>query len=169
VSAPTPSAGDATEKSPADSFTETVELVLPGDANPIGTVFGGRVMQWIDLVASMAAQRHCRKIVVTASIDALEFQAPIFVGEYAVLKGWVNRTWRSSLELEVLVDAEHPLTGERRRSSKAFLTFVALDHNGKPTEVPAIRPTTDEEWARWREAEARRAARLALHRRSEAD
>ena len=138
-----------------------MQLVLPGDANPLGTVFGGRVMQWVDLVASMAAQRHCRQIVVTAAIDALQFSAPIYVGEYAVLRARLNRTWRTSMEVEVIVEAEHPLTGERRRSSDAFLTFVALDEDGRPAEVRPLDPQTDEDWARWHAAEARRQDRLA--------
>jgi acyl-CoA hydrolase len=118
-------------------------------------------MQWIDLVASMAAQRHSRQIVVTAAIDALQFAAPIYVGEYAVLKATVNRTWRTSLEVEVHVEAEHPLTGERRRSSDAFLTFVALAHDGRPTEIRQLQPESEAEWDRWRAAESRRQIRLA--------
>jgi acyl-CoA hydrolase len=140
----------------------TVELVRPGHANPHGTVFGGQVVQWIDLVASLAAQRHCRLTVVTASIDALAFRAPIHVGEWAVLTGFVNRTWHSSLEVEVHVDAEHPRSGERRRAVDAFLTFVALDADGRPTAVPPFEPGDPAEVERWQAAESRRRARLAL-------
>lgn len=155
--------GPPEPRPPSASATETVNIVFPGDTNPLGTIFGGRVMQFIDQVAAMAAQRHCRRIVVTVSMDALEFKAPINIGEYAVVRAVVNRAWRSSMEVEVTVDAEHPLTGERRRSAEAFLTFVALDDRHRPVAVPPLRPETDAEWARYRAAEARRTARLGLH------
>ena len=139
-----------------------MELVQPGHTNPHGTVFGGQVVQWIDLAASLAAQRHCRRMVVTAAIDALSFRAPIHVGEWAVLSAVVNRTWLSSLEVQVAVEAEHPLTGMRRRAVDAYLTFVALGDDGRPVQVPAFVPSTPEERSRWEGAEARRVARLAL-------
>lgn len=159
----TPADADAPPepRPPSGSVTETVNIVFPGDTNPHGTIFGGRVMQFIDQVAAMAAQRHCRRIVVTVSMDALEFKAPIHIGEYAVVRAVVNRAWRSSMEVEVTVDAEHPLTGERRRSAEAFLTFVALDDRHRPIAVPPVQPETDAEWARYHAAEARRTARLA--------
>lgn len=159
----TPADADAPPepRPPSGSVTETVNIVFPGDTNPHGTIFGGRVMQFIDQVAAMAAQRHCRRIVVTASMDALEFKAPINLGEYAVVRAVVNRAWRSSMEVEVTVDAEHPLTGERRRSAEAFLTFVALDDRHRPIAVTPVQPETDAEWARYHAAEARRTARLA--------
>ena len=148
-------------KPPSASVTDTVQLVMPSDANPLGTIFGGQVMAWIDAVAAMAAQRHCRQVMVTLSMDALEFKAPILVGEYAVLRAVVNRAWTTSVEVEVSVDAEHPITGERRHSAEAFLTFVALGANGRPTAVPPVDPQTPEEHARFAAAEVRRAARLA--------
>jgi acyl-CoA hydrolase len=150
-----------TPKPPSASLTETVQLVFPEDANPLGTVFGGRVMQWVDAVAAMAAQRHCRRIVVTAAIDAVAFRAAIRVGEYAVLQAWVNRTWHTSLEVEVTVDAEHPLTGERRRSVEAFLTFAAIGDDGRPTQARPVMPQTELEWQRYHAADRRRAHRLA--------
>jgi len=153
-----------TPRPPAASATETVNIVFPQDTNPNGTIFGGKVMQWVDQVAAMAAQRHCRRVVVTASIDALEFKAPIYVGEYAVLRAVVNRAWKSSIEVEVVVEAEHPLTGERRRTAEAFLTFVGLDEHNHPVPVRPVAPETPDEWARYRAAEARRAARLAARR-----
>lgn len=141
-------------------MVRTVNLVFPGDANPHGTIFGGRVMQWVDMVGAMAAQRHSRQIVVTVSMDALEFKAPIYVGEYAILTAQVNRTWRSSMEVQVRVEAEHPLSGEQRLSAEAFLTFVALDSNKRPTPVRPIVPETEAEKQRYAAAEARRKARL---------
>jgi acyl-CoA hydrolase len=154
---------------PAASVTDTVKIVFPGDANPLGTVFGGRVMQWIDEVAAMAAQRHCRTVVVTLSMDALEFKAPIHVGEYAVLQAVVNRAWTTSIEVQVTVDAEHPLTGQRRRSAEAFLTLVGLGPDGRPTPVRPVQPETAAQWARFEAAEQRRTARLAARGRAEAD
>jgi acyl-CoA hydrolase len=147
-------------KPPSASLTETVHLVMPGDANPLGTVFGGRVMQWVDAVAALAAQRHTRRIVVTAAIDAVAFRAPIRVGEYAVLRGWVNRAWNTSMEVEVTVDAEHPLTGERRRSVDAYLTFAALGEDGRTTRARPVQPQTEEEWQRYQAADERRSRRL---------
>lgn len=144
------------------SVVETVNLVFPEDANPKGTIFGGRVLQWVDMVGAMAAQRHCRQIVVTAVMDAVVFRAPIYVGEYAVAKAWVNRAWRSSMEVQVRVEAEAPLTGERRLSTEAFLTFVAVDAQDRPTLVPPLMPETPEEQERFEAAERRRAARMAF-------
>ena len=114
------------------------------------------------MVGAMAAQTHCRQVVVTVSLDAVEFRAPIHVGEYAIVSAVVNRTWRSSMEVQVTVEAEHPLTGERVTSVVAFLTFVALDADERPVPVRAVIPETEEERARYEAAAARRAARLAF-------
>jgi acyl-CoA hydrolase/acetyltransferase-like isoleucine patch superfamily enzyme len=146
---------------PSASITETVNIVFPTDTNPHGTIFGGKVMRWVDQVAAMAAQRHCRRVVVTVSMDALIFKAPIFLGEYAIVRGVVNRAWKSSMEVQVTVDAEHPLSGEHRAAAEAFLTFVALDEQHKPVPIRPIAPETPEEWARYAAADARRRARLA--------
>lgn len=148
-------------KRPQDSRCEMTELILPGDANALGTAFGGKVMQWIDICAAIAAQRHCRKSVVTAHIDELTFLAPIRVGMVAVLEARVNAAFRTSLELEVTVDSESPLTGERRRCCSAFLTFAALDDLGRPSPVPPLLLETDEARARSEAAGKRRAHRLA--------
>lgn len=144
------------------SLVETVNLVFPEDANPKGTIFGGRVLQWVDMVGAMAAQRHCRQIVVTAVMDTVVFRAPIFVGEYAVLKAWVTRAWHTSMEVEVCVEAESPLTGERRLSVEAFVTFVAVDSQDRPTPVPPVIPSTAQEEERFQAAARRRAARMAF-------
>ncbi len=141
--------------------TETVNLVFPEDANPKGTIFGGRILQWVDMVGAMAAQRHCRQIVVTAVMDTVVFRAPIYVGEYAVVKGWINRAWRTSMEVEVRVEAEAPLTGERRLSVEAFLTFVAVDAHDHPTPIPPFIPQTPQEEERFLAAAKRRDARMA--------
>lgn len=163
MSQPQAQAGAGPAARPASaSVVETVNLVFPEDANPKGTIFGGRVLQWVDMVGAMAAQRHCRQIVVTAVMDAVVFRAPIYVGEYAVAKAWVNRAWRSSMEVQVRVEAEAPLTGERRLSTEAFLTFVAVDAQDRPTAVPPLLPETPEEQERYAAAERRRAARMAF-------
>jgi acyl-CoA hydrolase len=136
------------------------EVVLPGDTNVIGTIFGGRVMHWIDIAASVAALRHSGGIAVTASIDALHFLTPIQMGEIVVLKASVNYVGRTSMEIGVRVEAERPGIPERRYTTKAYLTFVAIDQAGKPRLIPPLLPETDEERRRQAAAEARRKERL---------
>jgi len=143
------------------SRTEMVEVVLPQDANALGTALGGRVMHLVDMVAAIAALRHCRAAVVTASVDHIDFRSPIQVGELIILKSSVNRAFRTSLEVGVKVFSENPLTGERRHTTSAYLTFVALDENRQPKLVPAIACKTAEDRRRYREALARRRTRLA--------
>lgn len=143
-----------------ESYVEMTELVLPNDANALGTVQGGKVMHLIDICGAVAAARHCRRVVVTASVDALDFKHPIFVGQAMLLRGWVNYAARTSMEVQVEVFSEDLRTGERRHTSTALLTFVALDDQRRPTPVPPVLPETEEEWRRYREAEARRAERL---------
>lgn len=144
----------------AESFTEMVEIAFPNDANPLGTVFGGRVLQLIDIAGSIAAMRHARRPVVTARIDSVDFRAPIRVGEFIVLQAWVNFTGRTSMEIQVEVYAEAPTTGERRHCCTALLTYVALDEAGRPMPVPPVLPQTEAERQRYEAARARRAARL---------
>jgi acyl-CoA hydrolase len=139
---------------------------MPGDANAHGTAFGGVVMQWTDLAAGMSAMRHTRLPVVTAAIDQLSFLAPVRVGHQVILIAQVNAVFATSLEVGVEVLAEDTLTGERQKCCDAYLTFVALGADGKPTPPPPVIPETDEERRRQREAhmrrEARRKLRLAL-------
>jgi acyl-CoA hydrolase len=150
-----------TAKSPRESRVEMTELVLPSDANPLGTVFGGKVMQWIDIAGGIAAGRHCRRPVVTASMDDLHFHAAIHVGQVAVLEARVLAAFRTSMECGVTVDSEDPLTGERVLCTSALLTFVALDDDGRPTEVPPVLPESEEEQHLLEQAQARRRQRLA--------
>lgn len=138
------------------------ELVLPGDTNAFGSIFGGRVMSWIDICAAIAAQRHCQKPVVTASVDALQFVQPVFQGWVVNLKASVNYAGRTSMEVGVRVDAENPKTGEMFHTASAYLTFVALGVDKKPSEVPPVLSQTPEEIRRQSEAQARRKARLNL-------
>src|SRR3990172_2985509 len=156
---------DLTAKLASTSKVETTHLVLPPDANVLGTAFGGRVMHWIDLAASMAAMRHTRRTVVTAAIDQLSFLAPLRLGEIAALRAQVNAVFGSSMEVEVNVVAEDPTSGEKRRCCEAFLTMVALGADGKPTRAPLLLPQTEDEELRARQAEARRAYRLARRKR----
>lgn len=145
-------------KPPSDSVVEMAQLLLPGDANSLGAAFGGTVIGWIDICAAIAAQRHCRQIVVTASMDDLHFHAPIRVGWTAILKARVLAAFTSSMEVGVTVHSENPLTGDRALTTSALLTFVALDKDGKRVEVAPLLLSSDEE---------KRANAAALERRKE--
>ena len=149
-------------KAPRESRVEMTEIVLPGDTNALGTIFGGKVMQWIDIAASVAGMRHSGGNVVTASIDALTFLTPIHLGEVVRLQAQVNFVGKTSMEIGVRVDAENPRTGSRRYTTKAYLTFVAIDADGKPRAIPPLAAETDEDRRRAADGEARRRARLAL-------
>lgn len=148
-------------KQPSDSVTEMTQLLLPGDANALGAAFGGSVMGWIDICAAVCAQRHCRQTVVTASMDDLHFHAPIKVGMAVTLRARVIAAFRSSMEIGVTVHSEDPHTGERQLTTSALLTFVALGHDGKKLEVPAVALTTEAEHAAAKDALERRSDRLA--------
>ena len=143
------------------SYSEMTEIVLPSHTNPLGTAFGGQIMAWIDICAGIAAQRHARQVVVTASMDDLHFRAPIYQGEFVVLKAQVNRAFHTSMEVGVRVEAENPLTGARRHCSSAYLTFVAIDEGGHRLPLPELVPETEKEKRRYEEAADRRRYRLA--------
>jgi acyl-CoA hydrolase len=153
----------------AHSMVEMVELVLPNDANPLGNILGGRVMHLIDVAGAIAAKRHSRRVVVTASVDYLDFVHPIRVGQLIRLQAFVTRAFRTSMEVEVRVFREDFKTGDLRQTSAAFLTYVALDDDGKPVPVPPLILKTAEERRRHREALRRRRNRLQFavgaHRR----
>jgi acyl-CoA hydrolase len=136
------------------------EIVMPGDSNVLGTIFGGKVMQWIDVAAAVAGMRHAGGLVVTASIDALHFVTPIAVGEVVVLRAQVNFVGSTSMEVGVRVEAESPRTRERRLTTKAYLTFVGIDEAGRPRRLPPLALETDEDRRRNAAAEARRHERL---------
>ena len=152
---------ELTAKLASSSTVEMTQLVMPTDANALGTAFGGRVLQWIDLAAAMAAMRHCRTAVVTAAIDQVAFLAPIRVGDMVVLRAQINAVFGTSMEIQVDVEAENPPTGDRRPCCEAFVTFVALGPAGRPARAPILLPQTEDEERRARDAAARRAARLA--------
>lgn len=141
------------------SRTMMTEIIFPADTNYHHTVFGGKVMHYIDKVATIASMRHSRKSVVTASSDSLDFLAPVKLGEAILLEGFVTWTHRSSMEVYVKVESENLLTGERKTTATCYLTFVALDENGQPCPVPAIIPETEEERKLFETALARYEAR----------
>jgi acyl-CoA hydrolase len=138
-----------------------VQVVLPNDANPHGTVLGGTVMHWMDLAAAMAAHRHARCPVVTASVDSITFLAPIRMGHVAILKSRLTFAGKTSMEVKVDVDSEDPDSGKRHHTSTAYFTFVAVDKSGNPCEVPPLLVESDEEREEMSRAEERRKLRLS--------
>jgi acyl-CoA hydrolase len=152
----------AAGKPAAQSRVEVTHLVMPGDANVLGTAFGGRVMEWTDAAAAMAAMRHARLPVVTASIDQLTFLAPVRIGQIAIVAAQVTAVFQTSMEVGVEVSTEDPMTGARRKCCDAFLTFVALGPDARPTAVPPLATESEEERRRERDAGVRRDARLKL-------
>ena len=151
---------DVPAKRPSESATEMVQVVLPNDANPLGFILGGTVMHLIDIVGAIACHRHTRSLLVTAAVDGLQFLHPIKVGDLIILRSHVTAAWTTSLEAEVEVFSEEILTGVRRLTSRAFLTFVTVDDAGKRVPVPPLILETDEEKRKAAEAEIRRAERL---------
>ncbi len=149
-------------RNPAESAVETRYLVMPHQANPHGTAFGGVIMAWIDMVAGMAAQRHCGREVVTAGIDSLAFKEPVHIGDHVLLRASVNYVSRSSMEVGVRVTREDPYSAKQVIATTAHLTFVALDENKKPTPAPPIQPQTDAEKKRYANARLRVQARKEL-------
>lgn len=150
------------EDTPRASAVEMNELVLPSYTNSLGTVFGGQIMAWIDVCAALAAMRHARTQCVTASMDALDFIVPIEVGHVVNLRAMVNFVGRTSMEVGVRVEAGHPVSATRAHAASAYLTFVALGADKKPTAVRPLVLETAEDRLRFQEAEARRAQRLEL-------
>jgi acyl-CoA hydrolase len=147
------------------SQVEMTELVLPNDTNRLGNLLGGRLMHWIDIAAAIAASRHTNHVCVTASVDELQFHHPVKQGEVVILKASVNRVFRTSLEVGVRVTKENPLTGERKLANTAYLTFVAIDNEGKPVPANPVKPVTSAERRRYRDAARRRQLRLSHRQR----
>jgi acyl-CoA hydrolase len=140
---------------------ETSELMMPHHANNLGHVFGGVMLSMMDKTAAVAAFRHCRLNVVTASIDRVDFREPIHVGDLVVMKASVNFVGKTSMEVGVRVEAEELLTGRRRHTNSCYLTFVAVDRNGRPIDFPGVVPETPDELRRFQAAAQRRKVRLA--------
>lgn len=147
-------------KSVSSSQVVMTQIVLPSNTNSLDTIFGGTVMSWIDIAAAIAAQRHSNKVVVTASIDRLSFIAPIKKGWIVNLKASVNFASKTSMEVGVRVEAENAITSELFHTASAYLTFVAVDENGKPSVVPTLIPETETEKRRYAAAQKRRELRL---------
>ena len=147
-------------KRASESATEMVQVVLPNDANPLGFILGGTVMHLIDIAGAIACHRHTRTLLVTAAVDGLQFLHPIKVGDLIILKARVTAAWSTSLEVEVEVFSEETLTGLRRMTSRAYLTFVSIDREGRRIPIPALVLETDDERQRAAEADQRRAERL---------
>lgn len=143
------------------SRTIMTEMVLPNDTNGLGNLMGGRLLHLMDVCAAIAARRHSDHVCVTASVDTVEFQSPIRQGEIVIIEGQVNRTFRTSMEIELNVWAE-PLKGPRRKCNRAFYTFVSVDDDATPTPVLPILPGSDEERERYESAARRRELRLIL-------
>jgi acyl-CoA hydrolase len=153
-------------KPPSESATEMVEVVLPNDTNPMGFMLGGAVMHLIDLAGAIAAFRHARALMVTAAVDGLEFLNPIKVGDFIVLKARVTAAFTTSLEVEVKVYSEGALTGKRQMTSRAYLTFVTLERDGRRVEIPPLDVATDEERKLQEGARVRRDEHLARRSRA---
>ncbi len=143
----------------AESQSERSEIIFPADANALGNLFGGRLMQYIDLVGAMAASRHARSITVTASMDHLDFVSPVQVGELLILKASVNRAFRTSMEVGVKALVEDVKMNQLRHVSSAYLTYVAVDAEGKPQVVPQVVPETEHQKRRYEDAGRRREMR----------
>ena len=149
-----------TFKTVRESQHESSELMMPQHANNLGHVFGGVVLSMMDKTAAICAFRHSRAGVVTASIDRVDFREPIHLGDLVIMQASVNYVGRSSMEIGVRVEAEDLMTGRRRHTNSCYLTFVAVDRNGRPIEVPALKPETEDELRRNAAAQERRRRRL---------
>jgi acyl-CoA hydrolase len=150
------------------SATEMVQVVLPNDANPLGFILGGTVMHLIDIAGAIACHRHTRSLLVTAAVDGLQFLHPIKVGDMIILRARVTAAWSTSLEVEVEVFSEETLTGVRRMTSRAYLTFVAIDRDSQRVRIPGLILETDEDRQKAADADQRRADRLTARKALEA-
>jgi acyl-CoA hydrolase len=149
-------------KTVAGSRVRMNELVMPNDTNPLGNLMGGKLLMWMDICSAISAQRHCNRLVVTVSVDSVEFKSGIKLGEVVVIEGEVTRAFHTSMEIAMQAWAENMRTGERRLCTTSYYTFVAVDADGKPVPVPPIQPETDYERNRYEQAAMRRENRLKL-------
>lgn len=156
-------------KTPSQSVTINTEVVLPNDTNHVGNLFGGKLMQWVDITAAIASQRHCGRVVVTASINHVSFDNPIKQNSIVTLEAKVSRAFNTSMEVFVDVYVENPVTGEKTKCNEAILTFVAIDQNGSPLPVPPLTPETLEEQKRYDSALRRRQLSLVIAGRMKPD
>ena len=149
-------------KTPTESEVIMREMVMPSDTNAHGTIFGGKVMSWIDIAAAMCASRHCNNPVVTVHIDDIEFRSPINIGSHVVIKASINYAGNTSMVIGVKVESENPISGVSRLTTKAYLTFVAIDEFGKPMPVHRLQPETEDDIRRFNNAKKRVEARKEL-------
>lgn len=149
------------------SRTVQTSLVLPSDTNVHGTIFGGTMMAYIDEVAAIAAMKHCRQTVVTASIDSIDFLSPVKMGHSLCIEAFVTSTGKTSMEVFVKIISEDLQSGERKLTATSFLTFVAVDEHGRPTAVPPVMPESEEEKELFDSAEERRRMREARRANSQ--
>jgi acyl-CoA hydrolase len=156
-------------KKPSQSLSINTEVVLPNDTNHVGNLFGGKLMQWVDITAAIAAQRHCGRVVVTASINHVSFDNPIKQNSIVTLEAKVSRAFNSSMEIFVDVYVENPVTGQKTKCNEAILTFVAIDQNGSPLPVPPLEPETELEIKRFDGALRRRQLSLIFAGRMHPD
>jgi len=152
-----------------ESISEISELALLNDANPLGYLIGGRVMHLVDIAGAIAASRHARSPVVTASVDYMNFLHPIQIGELVIVRSSVNRAWKTSMEVGVKVIVENLMTGQVRHTTSAYLTFVSVDGKGGKLPVAELIPETEEEKRRYEQAGARRAYRLEMKAKPKAE
>jgi acyl-CoA hydrolase len=156
-------------KNPSQSLTINTEVVLPNDTNHVGNLFGGKLMQWVDITAAIAAQRHCGRVVVTAAINHVSFEKPVKQNSIVTLEAKVSRAFTSSMEVFVDVFLENTYTNTIEKCNEAILTFVAIDQNGSPLPVPSIEPVTELEKKRFESALRRRQLSLILGGRMKPD
>lgn len=152
-----------------DSLTINTEVVLPNDTNHVGNLFGGKLMQWMDITSAIAAQRHCKRVVVTAGINNVSFNYPIKQNSVVTLEAKVSRAFTSSMEVFIDVYVEDAVTGQKTKCNEAIFTFVAIDQNGAPLPVPPVIPETEEEKKRYEGALRRRQLSLILGGRMKPD
>ncbi|MFC7523792.1 acyl-CoA thioesterase [Parapedobacter sp. GCM10030251] len=151
-----------TQKFARESYTIMNELVLPNDTNTLNNLMGGRLLHWMDIAAAISAQKHCNRIVVTASVDNVSFKHPVKLGDVISIEAQVTRAFNTSVEVRLVVSAQNIPSGTKVRSNEAFYTFVAIDQNGRTIAVPQLIPETDEEKKLYNEALQRRELRLVL-------
>lgn len=149
-------------KKASETLSITTKVVLPNDTNPLGNLFGGQLLAWMDVIASVSAHRHCRRVVVTASVNNVSFQQPIKEASIVTLEAKVSRAFNSSMEVFVDVFVEDQIKGNLIKSNEAIYTFVAVDQNGGPIEVPELIPETKEEKSRYDGALRRKELSLIL-------
>lgn len=156
-------------KTAKESLTINTEVVMPNDTNHIGNLFGGKLLQWMDITSAIAAGRHCNRVVVTASINHVSFDNPIKQNSVVTLEAKVSRAFTSSMEVHIDVFVEDRITGKKTKCNEAIFTFVAIDQNGAPLPVPQLVPETEEEKKRYEGALRRRQLSLILAGRMKPD